>query len=353
MSEIRRIPLSVLDTAPVWEGETATQALRATVELAEAVDRLGYRRYWLAEHHNLPNVATSSPVVVAGAIAARTRGLRVGAGGVMLPNHAPLVVAEQFGTLHALHPGRVDLGIGRAPGTDPGTARALRRSAKPLDGRDFPAQLAELIEYFQPAGRPSANAAPRIEAVPAGDNPVPVWVLGSSGSSAELAGVLGLPYAHAHHFNPDSTRSALELYRRAFSPSAALDAPYALVAAIAVVAESDERAHHLAAPLRVATMLAMRGMNPPYTPADKAAEIPLGAQDAAISRRMLGPQLIGGPDTVRARFDELVETTGLDELMALTMIHDPRDRIRSYELLAGITGATADTRPAQASAAPR
>ena len=241
----RAVPLSVLDLAPVPDGGTAAQALRATIDLARHAERLGYRRFWVAEHHNMPGIASSAPPVLIGHIADATTTMRVGSGGVMLPNHVSLVVAEQFGMLEALHPGRIDLGIGRAPGTDQVTAAALRRSPEALSADDFPDQLMDLLGFF--TGRwPENHPFAQITAVPGRGNLPAMWLLGSSGYSAQVAGLLGLPFAFAHHFSAGNTLPALALYRQHFRPSDVLDRPYAMVAAAVVCAETDERARFLA-----------------------------------------------------------------------------------------------------------
>ncbi|AVH98579.1 MULTISPECIES: LLM class flavin-dependent oxidoreductase [Streptomyces] len=333
--------LSVLDTAPVWQGSTATVSLRNTIRLARAVDRLGYHRFWLAEHHNMPALSTSSPAILAGQIAAATTRLRVGAGGVMLPNHPPLVVAEQFGTLAALHPGRVDLGVGRAPGTDPLTARALRRQTGPLGGNDFPAQIQELMRYFAPPAGTAHVLEPghgTVSAVPAAEHSVPVWLLGSSGYSAQLAAALGLPFAYAHHFSPHGTTAALDAYRAEFRPSEYLAEPYTIVSVFCGVAEDDERAARLSDPLRVITARSLRGQNPYFPSVDEAARFSYTAEERAVVDQMYAPQIFGGPETARRRVTEFAKATGADELMMLSVIQDHDERVRSYELLAEVTG---------------
>ncbi|CAL9426692.1 hypothetical protein SUDANB105_01954 [Streptomyces sp. enrichment culture] len=355
--------LSVLDTAPVWKGSTATDSLRNTVRLARAVDRLGYHRFWLAEHHNMTALSTSSPAVLAGQVAAATRRLRVGAGGVMLPNHPPLVAAEQFGTLAALHPGRIDLGVGRAPGTDPLTARALRREAGPAGGTDFPAQVKELLSYFAPPGAdtgrnsrddqysqygqdgqdPTAGARAvhpvrAVRAVPANEHFVPVWVLGSGDYSARLAAVLGLPFAYAHHFSPHGTLAALDTYRTRFQPSPYLSEPYCLVSVFAAVADDDRRGRRLGEPLRAITAQSLRGLDPLFPSVEEAAGFELSAEERTVVDALYGAQVFGGPETARQRIGELVETTGADEVMVVSAIQDHDERVRSYELLAQVTG---------------
>ncbi|KJE20182.1 luciferase family oxidoreductase, group 1 [Frankia torreyi] len=338
MSNFQGIPLSVLDTVPVWHGSSATESVRGALDLAVAVERLGYRRYWVAEHHNQPGVAATAPAILIGHLAGRTSRLRIGSGGVMLPNHPPLVVAEQFGTLEALYPGRIDLGIGRAPGTDPATARALRRATGPNAAAEFPAHLQELLDYFGLAQAGSGHGG--IQALPADENEVPVWVLGSSGESAQLAGRLGAGYAFAHHFNPSATVASLDIYRRSFRPSAQFAQPYAVVAAVGIAADTQEHAEFLAGPLGVAFALSLRGINRPFPSAAMAAEIqvPVSSDEATMMQQVLGPQLIGSPEQLKQQLEALVDATGLDELMLHTMIQDPAERVRSYELFAELLG---------------
>ena len=322
-------PLSVLDLAPIPEGGSAGGALRATTELARQAERLGFTRFWVAEHHGMPGIASSSPPVLIGHIAAATSVIRVGSGGVMLPNHTSLVVAEQFGMLEALHPGRIDLGIGRAPGTDQATAAALRHRGPD----DFPRQLADLLGFFTgqwPAGHPYAS----VRAVPGEGNGPDMWLLGSSGYSAQVAGALGLPFAFAHHFMPANTLPALALYRESFRPSEALDAPQVMVAAAAVCAETDERARFLAG-AGALSFLRLRQGRPGRVPApEEAAAYPYSDLERAFIADRQSTQHIGTPETVRAGLEDLIKRTEADELMITTQTHDPADRLRSFELLA-------------------
>jgi luciferase family oxidoreductase group 1 len=318
------VVLSVLDTAPVWKGSTPAQSLRDMIDLAQRVESLGYQRYWVAEHHNTLSIASSSPPVLVGRLASVTSTLRVGSGGVMLPNHPALVVAEQFGTLEALHPGRIDLGIGRAPGTDPITARLLQRN-----GDDFPSQLTELLGYFDD------HSQSAIDAIPAAGNRPSIWLLGSGVASAELAGRLGLPYAFAHHINPDSTGPALARYREAFQPSAVAAEPRVLVTAMVIAADTRERAEWLASSLGLMILRMRNGLSHGrHTPPEEAAAHPYTPAERALIAERLSSRIIGGPETVRRQVIELLESTQADELMAITLIHDQADRIRSYELLA-------------------
>jgi luciferase family oxidoreductase group 1 len=320
------MPVSVLDLAVVSEGSSPGAALHNSVALAQAAERLGYHRHWVAEHHNMPGIASSAPAVLAATLAAETERIRVGAGGVMLPNHPPLVVAEQFGMLEALHPGRIDLGIGRAPGTDGITA-------SPLSDEDFPRQLAELVAYFD-GGFPEGHPYSHITAVPGrGDKPA-IWLLGSSGFSAQLAGILGLPFSFAHHFSPRNTEPALELYRRSFQPSETLSEPYAMVAVAAICAPDDERARWLSGPARLSMARLRAGMPTRFPTPEEAAAHEFSAGEEASVKSLSGSAVIGSPDTARRRFAELKERTQADEFMVTTMVHDHEDRIRSYELLA-------------------
>jgi luciferase family oxidoreductase group 1 len=326
--------LSVLDLATVAEGSEPGAALRNSVQLVQHVERLGYRRHWVAEHHNIPGIASAAPAVLAAELAARTSTIRVGSGGVMLPNHAPLVVAEQFGTLEGLHPGRIDLGIGRAPGTDPHTAAALRRSADQLSAEDFPQHLAELIAFFDdsfPPGHPYG----RITATPGKGLRPEIWLLGSSDYSAQAAGVLGLPYAFAAHFSPRSLMSALEIYRSSFRKSEWLQEPHAMVALAVICAEDDERARYLAGPARLSFARLRQGRPSRFPTPEEAAGHEFSPQEEATVSAVQGSAVIGGPEKVRERLIEFAARTEADELMLTTMVHAQSDRLRSYELVAG------------------
>jgi luciferase family oxidoreductase group 1 len=329
--------LSVLDLAPVTSGSTTADALRRTLDLAAHADSLGFTRYWVAEHHNMPGIASSAPAVLIGHIADATERLRVGSGGVMLPNHAPLVVAEQFGMLEALHPGRIDLGIGRAPGTDPVTAAALRRSVEALGADDFPEQLMDLIGFFT-GEFPAAHPYRAITAVPAVGNMPALWILGSSGYGAQVAGLLGLPFAFAHHFSADFTLPALALYRKAFRPSEVLDAPYAMIGVGVVCAEDDERARWLAGPGALSYLRLRSGRPGTFPSPEEAAAYPYTEAERASVGGRLRNTVIGSPEAVRLRLDQLAGETGVDELMVTTVVHDHADRVRSYELLADAWG---------------
>ena len=323
------VPLSVLDLAPIGAGSTATAALATSTALVRLAEQLDFRRYWVAEHHAMPGIASSSPAVLVAHLAAVTERIRVGSGGVMLPNHQPLVVAEQFGTLDALHPGRIDLGIGRAPGTDQRTARALRRGAAALDAAEFPAQLDELAAYFRGDGP--------VAAVPAAGQTPAIWLLGSSGYSAQLAGLLGLPFAFAHHFSSANTEPALELYRRMFRPGV-LAEPYSMICASVLCAPTDAEAQRLALPSALQFLQLRLGRPGPVPTPDEAAAYPYTDEERLFVDDRLGSQVIGSPETVRDGVEELVARTGVDELMVVTSTHDGADRLRSYRLLAEAVG---------------
>ncbi|WP_435590694.1 LLM class flavin-dependent oxidoreductase [Nocardia sp. bgisy118] len=327
------VPLSVLDLAPVQTGASPGEALAATTELARRTEELGYRRFWVAEHHNMPGIASSSPSVVIAHLAAATTRIRVGSGGVMLPNHAPLVVAEQFGTLDALHPGRIDLGIGRAPGTDQATALALRRTAEGLSAESFPSELADLLRYFRGVGPGGISATPGRGAAPE------IWLLGSSGYSAQVAAVLGVRFAFAHHISPTNTEAALALYRDNFRPSEQLERPHAMVAASAICADTDERADALARPRDLAFLYLTSGRPRALpTPEEAAAFQPSERESHFIAQRSAG-QVMGSPETVRGQLDDLLRRTEADELMLNTLVYDIEDRARSFELIAKVAAA--------------
>jgi luciferase family oxidoreductase group 1 len=335
----RAVPLSVLDLAPVPDGGTAGDALRATVDLARHAERLGFGRFWVAEHHNMPGIASSAPPVLIGHIADATATMRVGSGGVMLPNHVSLVVAEQFGMLEALHPGRIDLGIGRAPGTDQVTAAALRRSPEGLSADDFPDQLMDLLGFFTgrwPEGHPFAP----ITAVPGRGYQPAMWLLGSSGYSAQVAGLLGLPFAFAHHFSPANTLPALALYRQHFRPSEVLERPYAMVAAAVVCAETDERARFLAGSGALSFLRLRSGRPGPLPSPQEAAAYPYTDLERAFVEDRQATQIIGAPETVRRGVTDLLDATRADELMITTMVFDPADRLASFERIAALARAS-------------
>jgi luciferase family oxidoreductase group 1 len=323
------VPLSVLDLAPIVQGGDAAQALRNTLDLARHAERLGYRRYWLAEHHGMPGIASAATAVVIGHVAAGTTTIRVGAGGIMLPNHAPLVIAEQFGTLASLFPGRIDLGLGRAPGSDQATIRALRRS--PAAAESFPQDVVELMGYFRPA-----ESGQAVRAVPGAGLDVPVWILGSSLFGAQLAAALGLPYAFASHFAPAALFPALELYRAQFRPSERLARPYVMLGVNVFAAETGETAARLFTSLQQAFVNLRRGHPAPLPPPDDTLEERLTPTDRAGMTEMLACSVVGAPDAVRRGLEAFVARTGADELMLTSQIYDPAARVRSYELTAGV-----------------
>jgi luciferase family oxidoreductase group 1 len=331
------IPLSVLDLAPVGEGSSPTQALRASLALAQEVERLGYHRYWVAEHHNMPGIASSAPAVLLAHAASVTSTIRIGSGGVMLPNHAPLVVAEQFGMLEALHPGRVDLGIGRAPGTDGLTAQALRRSSRAVYEDDFPQQFGELQAFFT-GGFPEDHPYRRVTAVPGEGNQPAIWLLGSSDYSAQVAGLLGLPFSFAHHFASHNTLPALEAYRSAFRPSDVLTEPYAMLGVAVVCADTDEQARYLAGPAKLAFLRLRSGRPGRYPTPEEAAAYNFTPAEREQVKAWFGATVVGSPDTVREKLDDLLARTEAQELMITTMTHGADDRRRSYQLVADLAG---------------
>lgn len=328
--------LSILDLAPISSDATSAQALHNSIQLAQLADRLGYTRYWLAEHHNIPSIAISVPEIMIGIVARETRQIRVGSGGMMLPNHAPLRVAEAFRTLEALYPGRIDLGIGRAPGTDPVTAYALRRSRDRAQADDFPDQLAELLA-FDSGAFPESHPFRTIMPTPRDVGLPPIWLLGSSGGfSAQLAATVGLGFAFAYHINPtiNDMLAAFQTYRAHFTLSSQLPAPHTILAIGVLCAETEERAAELATILDLAYLRRHTGQPAPLPTLAEAKAYPFTDLERAQARAYRGRQIIGSPATVRARIEALVEQSGVDELMALTNLSDHAARLRSYELLA-------------------
>ena len=324
------IPLSILDLSPVPEGSDAGQALRNSADLARHAEALGYRRFWMAEHHNMPGIASAATAVALAHVAAATSTIRIGAGGIMLPNHAPLMVAEQFGTLAALHPGRVDLGLGRAPGSDQIAARAMRRNLAG-DVDDFPRDVVELMRYFEPAGPGQA-----LQAVPGAGLDVPVWILGSSTYGAQLAAALGLPYAFASHFAPAQMREAMAVYRAQFRPSARLAAPYVMLGINIFAADTDAEARRLFSSLQQAFLNLRRGRPGKLPPPVDDMDARLDPHGRAMLENALACSVVGGPETVRRGLGEFIEATGADELMVTAQIHDHAARKRSFEILAGV-----------------
>ncbi|WP_117000507.1 LLM class flavin-dependent oxidoreductase [Desertimonas flava] len=330
----RRLHRSVLDLSMVPDGSSSGDALRETTELARRAEELGYERFWVAEHHNMPTIASTSPPVLMAHLAASTSRIRIGSGGVMLPNHPSLVVAEQFAMLEALHPGRIDLGIGRAPGTDGATAAALRRDPSGLGAEDFPGELLDLMGMLGDRRR-DRGAWDRFRATPVLGSTPEVVLLGSSGYSGQLAGLLGLRYAFAHHFDVGtaiSTLDAVALYRESFRPSAVLDEPYTIVTAGVLAAESDERARYLAAPAQLAILALRTGRRMGLLSPEDAAAHP----DVETARSMPSNRVVGGPDTVAQQLMELAARTEADELMVSTMAYGLDQRIDTLRIVSEV-----------------
>ncbi len=323
-------PLSILDLSPIPEGSDAGQALRNSADLARHAEALGYRRFWMAEHHNMTGIASAATAVALAHVATGTHRIRIGAGGIMLPNHAPLIVAEQFGTLAALHPGRVDLGLGRAPGTDQIAARALRRNLA-ADADEFPQDVVELLGYFRPAEPGQA-----LQAVPGAGQDVEVWILGSSTFGAQLAAYLGLPYAFASHFAPAQMMDAIAMYRDRFRPSERLAAPHVMLGVNVFAAETDAEARHLFTSLQQAFLNLRRGRPGKLPPPASDLDAQLDRHARALLDHSLACSVVGGPEAVRRGIEEFAARTGADELMVTAQIHDHAARLRSFEILAGV-----------------
>ncbi|WP_448507155.1 LLM class flavin-dependent oxidoreductase [Immundisolibacter sp.] len=327
------IPFSILDLAPVPVGSDAGQALRNTVDLAQHAERWGLNRYWLAEHHGMAGIASAATAVVIGRVAAATTHIRVGAGGIMLPNHAPLVIAEQFGTLATLFPDRIDLGLGRAPGTDQITARALRRNLA-ASAEEFPQDVMELMAYLGP---PDATQA--VRAIPGQGTQVPLWILGSSLFGAQLAAALGLPFAFASHFAPGQMQQAVDLYRAQFRPSQQLQSPYVMVGYNVFAADTDEQAQLLASSMQQA-FVALRSGRPGKLPAPVPGYLDsLSPMERSLLEQVLSCSAIGAPDTVRARMASFIERVQPDELIITSQMFDHQARLRSYEIVAAVRAA--------------
>jgi luciferase family oxidoreductase group 1 len=324
------IPFSVLDLSPIVVGGTAAQSLRNTLDLARHAETWGYRRFWLAEHHSMPGIASAATSVVIGHVAAGTSTIRVGAGGIMLPNHSPLVIAEQFGTLESLFPGRIDLGLGRAPGSDQATARAMRRNLA-SDPDQFPQDVLELLGYFAPPGDGQT-----VRAVPGAGLNVPIWILGSSLFGAQVAAALGLPFAFASHFAPAMMMQAMDIYRARFQPSAQLDRPYVMLGFNVFAADSDAEARILATSMQQAFVNLRSGRPTPLPPPMEGYEIQLSAPAKAMLADVLTCSAVGSPDTVRQALLEFIDRTRPDELMITAQIFDHSARLRCYEIAADI-----------------
>lgn len=338
------IPFSILDLSPILQGSDATQALRNTLDLARHAEHWGYHRYWLAEHHNMTGIASAATAVVIGYVADGTSTIRVGAGGVMLPNHAPLIIAEQFGTLEALHPGRIDLGLGRAPGTDQLTARALRRNlAGDIDA--FPQDVLELMAYFQPA-----EPGQLVRAVPGAGLNVPIWILGSSLYGAQLAAALGLPFAFASHFAPDQMTTAIELYRSRFRPSGHVARPYVMLGLNVFAAATNAEARRLFTSLQQAFVNLRRGQPGPLPPPVDDIEARLSPHERSMLEQALSCTVVGSPETVRRGIEAFIARIGADEIMVTAQIFDHAARLRSFEITAQVHDelARAEQNPAAA-----
>ncbi len=335
------IDFSVLDLAPIAEGGNAADALRHTLDLARHAEAWGYKRYWLAEHHNMDGLACSATAVLIGHIAGGTHTIRVGSGGIMLPNHAPLVVAEQFGTLATLYPGRIDLGLGRAPGTDQPTMRALRRTLAGADEDRFPQDVLELQAYLG-----VAQPGQVVRAIPGMGTEVPIWLLGSSLYSAQLAAHLGLPFAFASHFAPDLLLQALEIYRATYRPSPRWPAPHAMVAVNVVAAPSDDEAQYLFTSILQRFLGMRRGVRGPLPPPVRSMQGLWSEAERVGVERMLVASAVGGPETVAQRLAQIIEATGANELIVAGAVHDHAARLRSYEILAGLRQGLTAVQPA-------
>ena len=325
----KMIPFSVLDLSPIVQGGDAAQSFRNTLDLAQHAERWGYQRYWLAEHHGMPGIASAATSVLIGHVAGGTSRIRVGAGGIMLPNHSPLLIAEQFGTLASLYPGRIDLGLGRAPGSDAVTARALRRNLS-NDADEFPRDVVELMDYFSP------NSRNPVHAEPGQGLDVPVWILGSSLFGAQLAAALGLPYAFASHFAPQQMMQAVALYRAHFRPSAQLAKPYVMLGFNVFAADSDEEAQYQATSMQQAFVNLRSGRPSRLPPPVRDYAQHVAPAEKALLDSVLSCSAIGAPQTVRERLNAFIERTGADELMITSQIFEHRARLRSYELTAGL-----------------
>jgi luciferase family oxidoreductase group 1 len=323
------IPFSILDLAPINEGSDAAQSFRNTLSLAQHAERWGYQRFWLAEHHGMPGIASAATAVLIGHVAGGTSTIRVGAGGVMLPNHSPLVIAEQFGTLESLYPGRIDLGLGRAPGSDQLTARALRRNLV-TDPNQFPNDVIELMEYF------SAEQRHAVRAVPGAGLHVPIWILGSSLFGAQVAAALGLPYAFASHFAPDQMMQAIALYRSTFKPSAQLEKPYVMLGYNVFAADSEEKAQLFATSMQQAFVNLRTGNPKRLQPPVQGYLDSITPQQRDVLDEVLSCAAIGSSDTVQRELQDFIEQTGADELMITSMMFDHKARLRSYEITAEI-----------------
>jgi luciferase family oxidoreductase group 1 len=320
-------PFSILDLSPIAEGSSAAESFRHTLDLAQHGERWGFHRYWMAEHHGMPGIGSAATAVLISHVAAGTKTIRVGAGGIMLPNHSPLVIAEQFGTLESLYPGRIDLGLGRAPGSDQITARALRRNLS-SDANEFPRDVVELMDFF------SADSRQAVQAVPGKGLDIPIWILGSSLFGAQLAAALGLPYAFASHFAPAQMMQAIQIYRSTFKPSDRLDKPYVMLGFNVMAADTDEEAHYLATSWQQSFVNLRMGRPGRLPPPVRGYLDQLGPQPLELLQQVLACSAIGAPDTVTQQLRAFIEKTGADELMITSNMFDHAARLRSYEITA-------------------
>jgi luciferase family oxidoreductase group 1 len=334
MKSLKELPLAILDLAPIRQGGDAADAFRRTRELAQHAEHLGYQRYWLAEHHGMPGIASAATAVVIGHVAAHTMKIRVGSGGIMLPNHAPLLIAEQFGTLESMYPGRIDLGIGRAPGASQATMRALRRTLPPDE--EFPQQLEELRCYLKPRHKSDRHPAERVQAVPGEGLPIPIWLLGSSHFSAQLAGHLGLPFAFAGQFSPAYMQTALALYRQCFKPSDTLDKPYAMVGVNVFAADTAKDARYLSTSQQQMHVNLLRGTPAQMPPPVESMDGLWSPAEQASVEATLHASIVGDPAMVKEQLHAFVAATHADELIINTMIFDHAARLRSYEIVADV-----------------
>ncbi|RDU35738.1 LLM class flavin-dependent oxidoreductase [Neobacillus piezotolerans] len=326
------VRFSVLDLSPIIEGGTAADSLRNTIDLARNAEKWGYTRYWLAEHHNMPGIASSATAVVIGQVAAHTDTIRVGSGGVMLPNHSPLVIAEQFGTLESLFPGRIDLGLGRAPGTDQLTASALRRDWR-MSADDFPNQVEELRAYFDPSRR---EGVIHVRAIPGEGLNIPIWLLGSSGFSAQLAGRLGLPFAFASHFAPENTLAALRLYRQTFQPSEVLVEPYSMAGVNIIVSDSKENAEFLATSMQQQFLSLLRNRPVKLQPPVENIKDIASPYELTLLEGRLSSTITGTKETVKKKLNSFLEETSVDEVIINAQIFDHQERLKSFQTAAEI-----------------
>ena len=330
MKSLATTPLSILDLVTYPEGGSIPDAFRNSCALAQCAERWGYRRYWVAEHHNLEGIASAATVVLMGFLAGKTKTIRIGSGGIMLPNHAPFIVAEQVGTLESLYPKRIDLGLGRAPGTDPLTMRALRRHST---GADFDANVAELVSYFAPE-----QPGQKVKAIPGAGLDIPIWILGSSTYSAHLAAAIGRPYAFASHFAPGELMESLDIYRREFKPSAALAQPHVMVGVPAMAAETDARAEYLATSMYLRSLGIVRGQRAALLPPVESMDgLWNEAEKYALAERM-ALMVVGGPERIKAGLQEIIDATQADELILVSDAYRAEDRRRSFDLIAEAAG---------------